>query len=40
MKMWVNEEITNFKMTGIVEIDESLFGRRMKYYRGKFPFCK
>ena len=40
MKMWVNEEIPNFKITGIVEIDESLFGRRMKYHRGKFPFCK
>lgn len=35
MMAWVVEKMATMRFSGIVEIDESLFGRRVKYHRGK-----
>lgn len=34
LKQYVFEEIGMLKMKGIIEVDESLFGRRNKFHRG------
>ena len=34
LKFWVHETLPTM-MSGIVEIDESLFRRRIKYHRGE-----
>ena len=36
MKYWVHVHMSQMRMSGTVEVDESLFGRRVKYHRGKF----
>ena len=33
-KMYVHEVLTNTKLTGVVEIDENLFVRTVKYHKG------
>ena len=37
-KLWVMEHMMTMKFSGIVEIDESKFGRRMKYHRGELTY--
>ena len=38
MKYWVHENMACIQMSGVVEIDESIFGRRVKYPRGNWDY--